>query len=226
MSYDWDGLMELISGKYRPTWSSLCGGSDVKGVMELEDGKYKPVADAHGLCNELEGVMVNDGGKYFPRIVLENQYQCCHGEDCNVCNNILWVSGETPKQVQVVISGVTEAACSEGDPNGTYILTQMVGFPDTGDNFPCRWYAEPNAGGFFCYYFTYHLARSGVLVGTDNYWYFAIEHGTWCLSPPEYNNTFQQVACCSGFKFSPFGLGLKESAAYGGQAVVSWPIES
>ena len=42
MSYNWDGLMELFTGKYRPTWSTLCGASDVKGVMELADGKYRP----------------------------------------------------------------------------------------------------------------------------------------------------------------------------------------
>ncbi len=172
MSYDWNGLMELLDGKYRPTWLSLCGGDDVKGVMEKEDSKYMPVADAHGLCGELDGVMVNDGGKYYPRIVLDHQYQCCYGSDCDTCNGKLWTPGETPKIVQVVVSGVTEAACSENDPNGTYILTQI---PD----FPCRYYSEPNANGFFCYYYpAFNAAFGGIMVGTDNYWYFGTQETT------------------------------------------------
>ncbi len=142
MSYNWDGLMELISGKYRPTWEDPCGGSDVKGVMEEEDGKYKPVSDAYGVCQGQYGVMVNDNGKYFPRIVQSSADACCAGANCFRCDDVLWANGATPKQVQVVFTGITEEACSEGnDPNGTYILDQI-------DSFPCWWYSEPDANGF------------------------------------------------------------------------------
>ncbi len=220
MSYNWDGLMELLSGKYRPTWSSLCGGSDVKGVMELESGKYKPVADAHGMCEELDGVMVNDGeGKYFPRIVLAYEDMCCAGEDCSVCDDELWNSGETPKRVQVVFTGITEEACSEGnDPNGTYILNQM-------ELWPCWWYSEPDANGFFCYYTCSggYPATSGVVLGTVNKWYFGSKPRPACKTGT-FEGGYTSENCCAG-TYDLYNLGPKQLAAYGGEAIVSWPIE-
>lgn len=221
MSYNWDGLMELLDGKYRPTWSSLCGGSDVKGIMEEENSKYKPVADAHGVCGELDGVMVNDGGKYFPRIVLAYEDMCCPGRDCSVCDDELWNSGATPKRVQVVFSGITEAECSEAGPNGTYLLDQMA-------SFPCWWYSEPDANGFFCYYtcFGGTPAESGLVLGTANYWYFASKSRPACKTGTFEGFYTVENCCTDSYRPSPYGFGGLQVAAYGGQAEVSWPIES
>lgn len=210
--------MELVSGttKYRPTWTNPCGGDDVKGHMELDTGKYKPVSDAYGICDEKSGIMVNSEGKYHPRIVLDYEDICCPGSDCSVCDDILWDSGETPKRVKVVISGVTEAVCSEGnDPNNTYILEQV---PD----WPCWWYYDTDANGFFLYYTASGYDVANVVLGTATYWYFI-----GVTQPPCSNETFigaySSDVCCGPGGYAPFGIGPKYLAGYGGQAVVSWP---
>jgi hypothetical protein len=138
MSYNWDGLMELLSGKYRPTWEDPCGGSDVKGDMELDSGKYKPMADANNLCEQKEGVMVLDDGKYRPRVVLEHENACCQGVDCEHCG---W-ENITPQIMKLTLAGVTEGNCSEEDPNGEYIIKQD---PD----WPCYWETPSDDTGAF-----------------------------------------------------------------------------
>jgi hypothetical protein len=218
MSYNWDGLMELLNGKYRPTWTNPCGGADVKGNMELDSGKYKPVSDPYGICSEKPGVMVNDNGKYYPRIVLNSETTCCPGTDCADCDDVLWDNGATPEKVQVVISGVTEAVCSEGnDPNGTYVLDQM-------SDWPCWWYMEPDANDFLCYYFCSGGLPPGdscVVFGTSTYWYFV--GVTKPICNVDFLAAFSSEICC-GVYYNHWYLGLKQHAGYGGQAAVTWPV--
>lgn len=234
--------MELFSGKYRPSWSSVCGGSDVKGIMELADTTYKPKPEAHGICSEsdisaLSRMMVkrDDSSLYYPRVILNNQEMCCAGNNCENCDGELWENGETPKKVEVIVSGVDweTSGCGEADPNGTYILGQTSN--------PCIW--AVSSGIFYIYYQAYsqvpcspagqssciHVFSDTLLGASTNKWYFRNCHdacgrdhgGTY------YNGDIAVTDCCThnrvgGCDFLPYKA--IPSAAFGGQAVVSWPI--
>jgi len=239
--------MELFSSLYRPSWSSVCGGSDVKGVMELMDTTYRPLPEAHGICTAedleaLERHMVRGDGSrdghddtnlYYPRVILNNEEMCCAGDDCDQCEGELWADGETPKLVQVVVSGVDweTSGCGEADPNGSYTLTQVA---------PCIW--AVSSGIFYIYYQAYSQqpctgsgqsscvhVYSNTLVGADaNRWYFRNCHDACGRDHGNtyYNFNLTANECCGlawngGCDF----LGtLMPNAAFGGQAEVSWPV--
>lgn len=243
MSFNWNGIMELFSDKYRPSWESVCGGSDVKGIMELADSKYKPTPEAHGICTDsdiaaLPRYMVrgdgsrdgkNDTDLYYPRVVLDYEEMCCAGGDCTNCDNILWDIGKTPKKVKVVVSDVDwqSSGCSEYDPNGEYILTQVA-------DMPCAWAAHYDP--FWVYFESYSSQNcslsetntsSCVNIISPNHYYFINCAAPCGADGLTYYNQPYLSNCCSG-TFNG-GCSLynypRLVATFGGQAEVSWPIE-
>lgn len=240
--------MELFSGAYRPSWPSVCGGSDVKGIMELAETTYKPTPESHGICTDediaaMERHMVKGDGSredhedtnlYYPRVILNNEETCCAGDDCVQCNDELWAAGKSPKKVRVVVSGVDweSSGCGEADPNGNYILGQTTT--------PCIWAV---ASGFFLIYYQAYSQISCMDAGQSscihvfsdtargayaNHYYFRNCHDA-CGRDYDgtYYNLDNTVNDCCGITWNggcDFLSMLLPVAAFGGQAEVSWPV--
>lgn len=230
MSYNWDGLMVLFGGKYRPTWISECASqATVNGVMELDGTKYKPIPDAYDGCTAEEAkgssqVMVLDvaTGKYFPRIVKNFQFDCCYGDSCATCTgeNSLWAAGQTPNYVFATVSGITECsgqcAASYVDFNSEipYKMTQHPDFPcywfHVDGNTVMRWGADTGAPTYSSSFYIWTDDGAG-----DSDLYF-LGNNTLCAT------VFvgrQEGGCCGGDVLSdPRG----EIVAYGGAVAISW----
>jgi hypothetical protein len=247
MAYNWNGIMELFSGKYRPSWSSVCGGSDVKGIMELADAKYKPTPDSHGICSDsdiaaLSRYMVRGDGSregitdtdlYYPRVVLNDEEMCCAGVNCLSCDTLLWDNGKTPKKIRAVVSGVDwqTSGCGQYDPNGDFILTQ-----DTVAH-NCFWSSGTSQLPLYYVYEAFYPVRCSLSETTTSSCFHIFDSTHWyfitCASPCAqdgltYYNQPHLGACCSGLIIGGCWLYSQEvthqAATFGGQAVISWPI--
>lgn len=215
MAYDLDGIMVLFSGKYRPEFEDPCGGDDVPGSMEKVGSKYRPVL-SFGLCEEnFSGVMVNSGGKYFPRVELNNEYQCCTGYDCD-CFGL----DPTPKVITVTVSGIEQCdGIAEEDPNGTYILTQV------GEDYSCEYRGEKEGSSHFTARWRGSFGvdatvYSSFYIWSDDLWYFQDAIAGGC--DLEYES-FVSEGWCGMLLSGGWGYPEKKTiAAYEGTAVITW----
>lgn len=124
------------------------------------------------------------------------------GADCELCKDVLWSDGHTPKFVRMTLADITACPGKGDPPDGLFNLEQI-----DPDGRPCYWqYLDDD-----------YIIEWGFFQGAWRLWARDLAASYWFLGDSvvncidEYNNTIAEGAC-----------GEPLVSGWGGTALVRW----